>query len=113
MEVLGLSYREGAAVMSTPEQRIDKPEHLSLSYLRLRFDKVKLGDQEKVSGRGSRLDLTQAATLAALLGITGILIHSFVDFNLQIPANAAVFYVLAAIAAASFQITSRRRGRSH
>jgi len=63
--------------------------------------------------RGSRLDLTQAVTLAALLGITGILVHSFVDFNLQIPANAAVFYVLAAIAAASFQITTRRRRRSH
>jgi len=41
--------------------------------------------------RGSGLDLTQAATLAALLGVTGILVHSFVDFNLQIPANAATF----------------------
>jgi O-antigen ligase len=61
--------------------------------------------------RGSRLDLTQAATLAALLAVTGILVHSFVDFNLQIPANAALFYVLAAIAAASFQ-TSRGGRRS-
>jgi O-antigen ligase len=40
-----------------------------------------------------------AVTLAALLGISGILIHSFVDFNLQIPANAAMFYVLCVIAA--------------
>jgi O-antigen ligase len=62
--------------------------------------------------RGPGLDLTQAATLAALLGVTGILVHSFVDFNLQIPANAAMFYVLAAIAAASFRPTSRRRGRT-
>ncbi len=61
--------------------------------------------------RGPGLDLTQAATLAALLGVTGILAHSFVDFNLQIPANAAMFYVLAAMAAASFQATSRRRRR--
>jgi len=61
--------------------------------------------------RGSGLDLTQAATLAALLGVTGILVHSFVDFNLQIPANAATFYVIAAIAAASFQPTGRRRKR--
>jgi O-Antigen ligase len=53
--------------------------------------------------RGPGFDLTQAATLAALLGVTGILAHSFVDFNLQIPANAATFYVLAAIATASFQ----------
>ncbi|MBV8051603.1 MAG: O-antigen ligase family protein [Acidobacteriaceae bacterium] len=35
--------------------------------------------------------------LAALLAITGILVHSFVDFNLQIPANAALFFVLCAI----------------
>ncbi|MGC2186758.1 MAG: O-antigen ligase family protein, partial [Terriglobales bacterium] len=35
-----------------------------------------------------------ALSLAALLGCTGILFHSFVDFNMQIPANAALFYVL-------------------
>jgi hypothetical protein len=40
-----------------------------------------------------------AVSLAALLGCTGILFHSFVDFNLQIPANAAMFYVLCALAA--------------
>ena len=40
-----------------------------------------------------------AVSLAALLGCTGILFHSFVDFNLQIPANAAIFYVLCALAA--------------
>ena len=40
-------------------------------------------------------------TLACLLGITGILIHSCLDFNLQIPANAALFYVLCSLAAAS------------
>ena len=62
--------------------------------------------------RGPGLDVTQAATLAALLGVTGILVHSFVDFNLQIPANAAMFCVLAAVAAASFQTTSRRRRRA-
>ena len=63
--------------------------------------------------RGPGLDLTQAATLAALLGVTGILVHSFADFNLQIPANAATFCVVAAIAAASFPSTTRRRRRSH
>jgi O-antigen ligase len=40
-----------------------------------------------------------ALTVAALLGCVGILVHSFLDFNLQIPANAALFYVLCAIAA--------------
>jgi len=44
-------------------------------------------------------DINTAVTLAAALGVTGILVHSFVDFNLQIPANAALFYVLCALAA--------------
>jgi O-antigen ligase len=49
-------------------------------------------------------------TMAALLGCVGILVHSFLDFNLQIPANAALFYVLCAIAAsAPLQESQRRR----
>ncbi len=39
-------------------------------------------------------------TAGCVLGIIGILVHSFLDFNLQIPANAALFYVLCAVAAA-------------
>lgn len=35
--------------------------------------------------------------LASLIGCTGILVHSLFDFNLQIPANASVFYFLAAV----------------
>lgn len=51
-----------------------------------------------------------ALTVAALLGCVGILVHSFFDFNLQIPANAALFYVLCAIAAsAPLQESQRRR----
>ena len=49
-----------------------------------------------------------ALSLAALLGCTGILIHSFVDFNLQIPANAAFFYVLCALAASKLSASSSR-----
>jgi O-antigen ligase len=45
-------------------------------------------------------EVNGAVSLACLLGITGILIHSAVDFNLQIPANAAFFYALCTIAAA-------------
>ena len=45
-------------------------------------------------------DVSGAVTLACILGCTGILIHSTVDFNLQIPANAALFYVICSIAAA-------------
>jgi O-antigen ligase len=51
-------------------------------------------------------------TVAALLGCVGILVHSFLDFNLQIPANAAMFYVLCAIAASNpLQESQRRRTR--
>ena len=51
-----------------------------------------------------------AITVAALLGCVGILVHSFLDFNLQIPANAALFYVLCAVAAsAPLQESQRRR----
>jgi O-antigen ligase len=48
-------------------------------------------------------------TLASLLGCIGILVHSFLDFNLQIPANAALFYVLCTLAAASPLVESQRR----
>jgi O-antigen ligase len=53
---------------------------------------------------------TGALTVAALLGCVGILVHSALDFNLQIPANAALFYVFCAIAAAPpLQESQRRR----
>jgi O-antigen ligase len=44
-------------------------------------------------------DINGAVALAAVLGIVGILAHSLVDFNLQVPANAALFYVLCTMAA--------------
>jgi len=51
-------------------------------------------------------------TVAALLGCIGILVHSLLDFNLQIPANAALFFVLCAIAASDpLQESQRRRSR--
>jgi O-antigen ligase len=52
-----------------------------------------------------------ALSLAALLGCTGLLFHSFVDFNLQIPANAAMFYVLCALAASELSSSSSRSER--
>jgi O-antigen ligase len=51
-----------------------------------------------------------ALTVAALLGCVGILVHSLLDFNLQIPANAALFFVLCGLAAsAPIQESQRRR----
>jgi len=40
--------------------------------------------------------------LGAALGVCGLLVHSFVDFNLHIPANAAWFVVCAAWATGEF-----------
>jgi O-antigen ligase len=54
-------------------------------------------------------DVNGAASLAAVLGIAGILVHSFVDFNLEIPANAMLFYVLCAIAAMDPRFKNHRR----
>jgi O-antigen ligase len=48
--------------------------------------------------RGWSNQTNRAAALAALVGVTGILVHGMVDFNLQIPANAAIFYVLCIVA---------------
>ena len=48
-------------------------------------------------------------TVAAMLGCVGIMVHSFLDFNLQIPANAALFYVLCGMAAAAPLQESKRR----
>ncbi|HWZ83146.1 MAG TPA: O-antigen ligase family protein [Terriglobales bacterium] len=74
-----------------------------------------------ITFRGARTKLKNwtetingTVTVAAILGCTGILVHSFLDFNLQIPANAALFYVLCGIAAApAFQESQRRKSRRY
>jgi O-antigen ligase len=55
---------------------------------------------------------TGTLTVAALLGCVGILVHSFLDFNLQIPANAALFYVLCGTAGSAPLHESQRRRMS-
>jgi O-antigen ligase len=57
-------------------------------------------------------DVSGALTLACLLGMSGILVHSAVDFNLQIPANAALFYVIGTIAASEPLVKPARRRRA-
>ena len=42
--------------------------------------------------------LMRGLSFASIMGVTSILIHSSVDFNLQIPANAMLFMVLLAFA---------------
>jgi O-antigen ligase len=54
--------------------------------------------------------LVRGATLGALSGVTAILFHSIVDFNLHIPANALLFTVLAAIVVAPVSKHDHGRG---
>ena len=54
-------------------------------------------------------DVSGAVTLACILGFTGILVHSLFDFNLEIPANAALFYVLCTLAAAPPMLQRARK----
>ena len=56
-------------------------------------------------------EITGAVAFACLLACTGILVHSFVDFNLQVPANAARFCVLCFLAASPHAIESHHRIR--
>jgi O-antigen ligase len=54
-------------------------------------------------------DPNGALALIAMVGCTGILVHSVVDFNLQIPANAALFYVSCTVAALDARFTAPQR----
>ncbi len=47
--------------------------------------------------------------LGALLGVCGLLFHSFIDFNLHIPANAAWLAALASMALCNVSRSSRAR----
>jgi len=53
--------------------------------------------------------LMRGISFACIMGVTAILIHSWVDFNLQIPANAALFTVLLALGWISLYV-DRREG---
>lgn len=56
-------------------------------------------------------DVNGIVTMAALLGISGIMVHSFVDFNLEIPANAMLFYVLCTVAAMEPRFRNLKRNQ--
>ena len=50
----------------------------------------------------------RAVSVSALTACTGILVHSLVDFNLHIPANAALFYASCALAASDLRVQGYR-----
>jgi len=60
-----------------------------------------------------RSGVRPSMALAAYIGCVGLLAHGVVDFNLQIPANAAIFFALSAIVTtgSSSPKTDHRFGR--
>jgi O-antigen ligase len=57
-----------------------------------------------------------ALQLSGFVACSGFLVHSFVDFNLHIPANALLFFLMAHLATAEIQQTGQpttSRRRSH
>lgn len=52
--------------------------------------------------------LMRGMSFACIMGVTSLLIHSWVDFNLQIPANAVYFMVLLALGWISLFMNRRR-----
>lgn len=54
--------------------------------------------------------LMRGMSFACIMGVSAILIHSTVDFNLQIPANAALFMVLLALGWISLFLDRRDNG---
>lgn len=55
-----------------------------------------------------RVDTRSGVRMAAFLGCVGLTAHGLVDFNMHIPANAAFYFAMSAIAATNFS-----RFRSH
>jgi len=56
--------------------------------------------------------LLRGATLGSMAGVLAILCHSYIDFNLHIPANGLFFTILAAlIAAPALKIKKYRKGK--
>jgi O-antigen ligase len=53
--------------------------------------------------------LMRGISFASIMGIIAILIHSWVDFNLQMPANAVTFVVLLGLAWISLCLGSRKQ----
>jgi len=59
--------------------------------------------------RGAKSAVARAAIAGAPSACTGLLLHSFVDFNLHIPSNAMIFLLLACFATAPMSVPSGRR----
>ena len=63
---------------------------------------------QKPQSPGSR-----GIVLAAMVSVSGIVIHSASDFNLHVPANAAIFFVMCTLAAIPLLQTGHRESPRH
>ncbi|MCP4349214.1 MAG: hypothetical protein GY795_27355 [Desulfobacterales bacterium] len=59
----------------------------------------------------NRSRLVRGITLGAMSGVTSMLIHSIIDFNLHIPSNALLFTVMTALTAAPLPELTKRQSR--
>lgn len=66
-----------------------------------------------VSLRKPRSRLSKSMAFSCLMGITVIAVHSTVDFNLQIPANALLFIIILTLGNLSGHLKNRKRRKSH
>jgi O-antigen ligase len=57
--------------------------------------------------------IATAPALGPLIGCTGILVHSFSDFNLHVPANAALFFVLCGMVCEQQTLGARNKVRKN
>jgi hypothetical protein len=55
--------------------------------------------------------LVRGTTLGAMSGVFAILVHSIVDFNLHIPANAVLFTILGALVVAPLPVNNYSKSR--
>jgi O-antigen ligase len=74
---------------------------------------VLLNSMKRLSERGTSFGVS--LNLSGLIACVGILVHSLVDFNLHIPANALMFFVSAHMATARLQpaLPGAPNGRTH
>ncbi len=65
---------------------------------------------------GNNPPFTAVLNLSGLVACVGFLVHSFVDFNLHLPANALLFFLMATMATstpAAFKSTNGKSKRHH
>jgi O-antigen ligase len=65
---------------------------------------------------GSKPSFASVLNLSGLVGCTGFLVHSFVDFNLRLPANALLFFLMSVLATspiAPAKVGGKHTSRAH